>query len=1000
MLKPLIMTINRLLTRLATVAICVLITQFAFSQTKTITGKVTDEKGVAVQGASVSAKGSKAGTSTDVSGAFKLSVAADVNTLVISSVGYTSQDVDISGKTDVAVTLATGNASLNEIVVTGYSTARKKDLTGAVASVKAKDFNAGVISSPDQLLSGKVAGMEIINNSGQPGAATTIKIRGNSSIRAGNNPLYVVDGVPLDGRTAKPPLDLGANGLPFGPTPESNPLLYINPADIAQIDVLKDASSAAIYGSRGANGVILITTKKASSGPFRLDVGASVGAFAGYMKRHKVLDANEFRNAAKDNNLSGLDSGGSVNALDEITQHTLSQNYSVAISQGNETGKFRVSLLGSSNQGALKKTSLDKYIANISAQYYLLDKRVTLDFSLIAGHTNEHMTNVSNTAGAGGNLLAYALNWNPTVPIRNKSGLYNLNSYAIPNPVSVNDAYNDVAKVNVFLGNISATVRLFKGLDYKFLYAINNGSGTREMSMDGWISGVQPISGQGLAVLGDATLTSQTFTHTLNYKTNLTSNIILDAVAGYEYWKTDFRSSSIYATGFNTNLDQSSRTSILYTSMFQNAKTQYPLTTTVDPTVEIQSYFARVNLNFFDKYYLTGTFRADGSNKFGSDNKYGYFPSVGARWVISNEDFLKNSTVFSSLALRGSWGITGNQEFPAGAALDQYGTNGYLQFSQINVGNKTLKWEQTKSWNVGLDYSIMNNRIYGSIDFYDKNTSDLLIQTAPIQPAPAAVAFYNLPANLINRGIEFTIGASIIQGPKFTWDANFNIAYNKNKLTNFNQPPILTGQISGPSLSGATAEAIANDQPIDVYYLKPFMGFDKTTGAQIIGDNPQFSGDPNAHEIIGFSNTFRYGKFSLSFNMNGSFGFLIYNNTLNGVTPLYQLSKGENIATGQFGTGEQLATASIAASTRYLEKGDYFKMRNLTFNYSFGNTGKYLKNLNAYISATNLFVITKYTGGDPEVNVDKTNNGYPSLSIDYIPFPTPRLITVGVNFSL
>ena len=994
------MTIHRLLKRVAHIAICVLLTQFAFSQNKIITGKVTDDKGNALQGATVVAKGSKSGTSTDANGSFKISVSPSATSLVITSVGFASQEVNISDKTEITVALATSNSSLNEVVVIGYGTARKKDLTGSVVSVKAKDFNSGVITSPDQLLQGKVAGLEIINNSGQPGAATTIKIRGNNSIRSSNNPLYVVDGVPLDGRTAKPPLDLGANGLPFGPTPESNPLLYINPADIAQIDILKDASSAAIYGSRGANGVIVITTKKGSSGPFKLEAGVSFGAFAGYMKKHKILSAGEFKSAVKNNNLTGLDSGGSVNALNEITQHTLSQNYSLAISQGNEFGKFRASLLASSNQGALKKTSLNKYLANLSAQYNFFDKRLTLDFNLIAGHTTEHLTNISNTAGAGGNLLAYTLNWNPTVNIKNKSGYYNLISYSIPNPVAVNDAYNDVANVNVFLGNISASLKLVKGLEYKFLYAINHGSGSRAMSMDGWLSGIQPISGAGLGVLGNATLTSQTFTHTLNYKTNLTTDIVLDAVAGYEYWKTDFSNSSIYATNFNTNLDQTARTSVLYTSLFQNAQKQFPLSTNADPTIEIQSYFGRVNLNFFDKYYLTGTIRADGSNKFGSNNKYGYFPSVGARWVISNEEFLKNSNVFSSLALRASWGVTGNQEFPAGASLDQYSSSGYFQFGQTNVGNKNLKWEQTRSYNIGLDYSILKNRISGSIDYYYKNTTDLLIQGSAIQPAPAALTFNNLPANLINTGVEISINAAIVQQKMFGWDASFNIAFNKNKLKNFNQPPILTGEISGPSLSGATAEAIANNQPVDVFYLKPFSGFDKTTGAQNIGNTPVFAGDPNAHQIIGFSNTLRYGKLSLSFNMNGSFGFLIYNNTLNGVTPFYQLSKGQNIATGQFGTGEKLSAASIAASTRYLEKGNYFKMRNITFNYAFGNAGKYVKNLNAFVSATNLFVITKYTGGDPEVNVDKTNNGYPSLSIDYIPFPTPRLVTLGVNFSL
>jgi len=272
------MMIKRLLTGSTLLILCVLFTHVLSAQNKTITGKITDSKdGSPIVGASVQAKGSKRGTSTGADGSFSLSVAPDVTTIVVTSVGFDKQEIDIAGRSAIDVTLAASNSSLNEVVVVGYGTARRRDLTGAVASVKAKDFNQGAIASPDQLLQNKVPGLEITVNSGQPGAATTIKIRGNNSIRASNNPLYVIDGVPLDGRTARPSVNLGVNGLGFGTTPESNPLLYINPNDIAQIDILKDASSAAIYGSRGANGVIVITTKKGSAGPTRMDVNTSWG---------------------------------------------------------------------------------------------------------------------------------------------------------------------------------------------------------------------------------------------------------------------------------------------------------------------------------------------------------------------------------------------------------------------------------------------------------------------------------------------------------------------------------------------------------------------------------------------------------------------------------------------------------------------------------------------------------------------------------------------------
>ena len=386
------------------------------AQTKTISGKILDEKGNSIVGASIVVKGGTVGTTTDATGHYKLNVPVGTTTVVVSYVGYASQDLDVTSSSDVTASLQPTNSNLTDIVVVGYGTARKKDLTGSVTSITSKNFNKGYITSPDELLQNKVPGLDITTNSGQPGVATTVKIRGNNSIRSGDGPLYVVDGVELDGRTARPSLDLGANGLPFGATPESNPLLYINPNDISQIDVLKDASSTAIYGSRGANGVIIITTKRATGGSTRVEFGSSFGFAAGYMKKYPLLSASEFRSQSKANSLN-QDSGSSVDMMKEITQSTLSQNYNLSLSGGNETAKFRASFLGSATPGFVKNTSLDKYLGNIGGQFKFLDDRVTLDFDVIAGHTTEQIQLLTNTAGAGGNFLAWALNWNPTVAL-------------------------------------------------------------------------------------------------------------------------------------------------------------------------------------------------------------------------------------------------------------------------------------------------------------------------------------------------------------------------------------------------------------------------------------------------------------------------------------------------------------------------------------------------------------------------------------------------------
>lgn len=995
------MTIQRTLAkRLSSLMLCVLFTLTALSQTKTITGKVSDDKGGPIQGATVTAKGTKGGVSTTADGSFSINVPAGATTLTISSIGYTTQDVSIEGKTSVAVSLVSSTTGLNEVVVIGYGTARKKDVTGSLVSVKAKDFNQGITTSPDQLLTGKVPGMEITTSSGQPGAATVIKIRGNNSIRVNNNPLYVIDGVPLDGRTARPSLNLGANGLGFGPTPETNPLLYINPNDIAQIDILKDASSAAIYGSRGANGVIVITTKRATGSGTKLEFNTSFASNIGYMKKYHVMSAGEYRAALKKYNQT-KDSLASVDGQDAISQHKLSQNYSLALSGGNDNGKFRVSFLGSRNNGLIKKTSLDKYLGNFDGQYKFLDKRISLDFNLIAGHTTENMGLLSNTAGAGGNLMSYALNWNPTKSFYTKSGLYSgtANSFSAVNPLAVIDGFSDVADVNVFLGNIAATVNIIKGLDYKFLYAVNHGTGTRNMNADGWMDGIQGVSGAGFAAINSTVLTSQTFTHTINYRTDLTDNLRLDAVAGYEFWKTSYSTTTYAATKFNTNLNYATRVPIKYTSFMQNAGTTFPMTTAIDPRTEIQSYFGRVNFALMDKYYLTATLRADGSNKFGANNKYGYFPSVGVKWNLAGEDFLKNSSVFNNLSLRASYGVTGNQEFPAGAALEQFSSSAYNSIGQSNVANPDLKWEKTTSIDIGMEYALVKNRIFGTIDYYHKNTTDLLFQSTAIQPAPASIYFINLPAHLLNSGIEFSINAGIVEQRDFSWDAGFNIAYNKNKLTQFKQAPIPTGQVSGNGVSGALAQIIDNNQPVNEFFLKPFRGFDQN-GNQIIGDTAFYSGDPNPHVLMGFATTVRYKKLSLSLNANSAMGYKIYNNTHNTVTNIGQFPKGLNASAADIGTKESI-NDGVAASSRYLENGNFVKLRNATLSYNFGDVadGK-VKNLSVFVSGTNLFVITKFTGFDPEVNVDKSNNNYPSRNMEYIPYPTPRTISFGLNLGL
>jgi TonB-linked SusC/RagA family outer membrane protein len=972
----------------------------ALAQTKVITGKVSDAKdGSGLANVSVLGTGgaAKSGTQTSSDGSFKITVPQSTTKLVFTLIGYAKQEVSLNGQSNVTVALKSTSEQLNDVVVIGYGTARKKDVTGSVASVQAKDFNQGVVTAPDQLLQNKVAGLEITNNNGQPGSAATVKIRGNNSIRAVNNPLYVIDGVPLDGRSARPNFGTAA----FGGSPDANPLIFVNPNDIASIDVLKDASSAAIYGSRGANGVIVITTKTGSSGAPKLEFGTSWGVNAGVMKKYDVLSAGDFRSALTKYGVTGQDNGASVDAMKEMMNKNLSQSYSLAISGGNENGRFRASFLGSTTNGTIKSSSLDKYVANFSGQYKFLDKRLTLGFNLTAGHTTENLIGASNNTGSTGNIITSILSWNPTSKMTDANGNFVYPTNGSGNPLAFLAATNDIANVNSLLGNISASYKILDNLEYKFMYAVNNSTGDRNTNIYGFIQGISGTSGLGYGAVSNAKLASQTITHTLTYRTELTRSLHLDALAGFEYWKSNYSNNSFNATGFNTNLTQNNIT-IPYTAMLQNGNSQGVPTTYIDPQVELQSYFGRATLNYADKYILTATIRADGSSKFGANNKYGYFPSVGFKWAAINEDFLKNNKLFSNLAVRASWGITGNQEFPAGASQEQFRFSAFNTAGQNNVANPDLKWEQTNSYNFGLDWAVKNGKIFGSIDYYNKNTTNILFQSTAIQPAPASIYFINLPANLMNSGVEVSLGVELVNKKDFSWDIRGYYTYNKNLLKNFTQNGsdilIQTGSIDGQGVSGTLSQAITNNQPVNVFYLKKFTGFD-ANGNQTYADNPTLGGDPNPKNGYGLSTTLNYKKMTLVVNGGGAGGYMIYSNTHTNITNIAGIANGRNIDKLAYGSAEK-PTSPVAANSRFLESGNFFKLRNVSLSYHFGNQGKYIKNLNAFVTANNLFVITKFSGFDPEVNVDKGTGNYPSRSIEYAPYPTPRTISFGLNFSL
>lgn len=991
------MSLRRLLYVIFMPVFLCFLTLNLLAQDRVVTGTVTDSKdGSPVVGASVQPKGTTTGTSTSADGTFRLTVPSGNNVLVISSAEFETHEVNIAGKSSVEVSLTSVSAGLTEVVVIGYGTARKKDLTGAVQSVQAKDFNKGTYTSPDQLIQGKAAGVLVINNTGQPGGSTTVRIRGNSSIRSGAQPLYVIDGVPLAGGSARP----GGQGRNIG-NDGGNPLNYINPNDIASIEILKDASATAIYGSRGANGVIIINTKRGKSGAPTVDVSASTG-ISNVLKKLEVLNAAEYRNALQEKRITSGDFGGNVDAFDEITRTALTQNYNTAVSGGTENGRYRLSVGYLDQEGIIKTSELKKITANLNTSFKFLEsKKLGLDINILTTQTNENIPPISAFVGFEGNLISQALQWNPTHPLTHPGtdsawvdhGLGNTTI----NPLASLRYFEDKAKVTTIIASISPSYKFTNDLEYKFLYSVNRQVGNRKGQINRLIN--EPIIlNKGAAFVRNQEQTNSQITNTLNYNKQITSDFNLNALIGHEWLVFDSRGSGMFGLDFpNVGLKY-------YDMLGSSSQASREIFQWASPTTELQSYFGRAMINYKDKYLLTGTLRADGSTRFGENNKYGYFPSVALAWNVSNEEFVKSAAFINNLKVRVGWGKTGNQEFPSGASLNRVGigqfSGGDWGNSRLNWANPDLKWETSATTNAGIDFAVLNGRLSGSIDYFYKKTTDVLFEQTIVQPAPSGKIWINLDGYVLNKGVEIILYGNVVNKRDFTWNVGGNVSFLTNTvkgLAGFYE----TGELRGPGFSNVRGQRLISDQPLNVWYLQRWEGIDKATGRDILTDGGAtkfYVGSPNPKTLLGFATDVSYKNFSAALNFNGTFGHYVYNNTAATVLSIPNLGV-KNIAKNIDVETEEVVNTPTP-STRYLEKGNYLKLANASIGYRVGDVGKSIKNLYISLTGQNLFVITKYNGFDPEVNTDGGFDGIPSLGIEYIPYPSSRMVQLGINFSL
>ncbi|UZR98257.1 SusC/RagA family TonB-linked outer membrane protein [Chondrinema litorale] len=975
----------------------------------TITGKVIDaETGEPLIGASVVVKNTRVGGITDVNGKFSLNIPDNAEALVVSYVGYEAKEVAIGNQTSFEITLATDVSDLDEIVIIGYGDQTKADVTGSVTQITEKEFRQGINTSPDNLLQGKVAGVRVVPTSGEPGAGINVTIRGVGSIRNGSTPLFVVDGVPLSNEDASPT----GSDVGFGSSAAKNPLNFLNTSDIESINVLKDASATAIYGARGSNGVVIITTKKGSKGKATLGLDSYVG-FSNLSNKLDVLSADEYREALGTN--TDYDHGGSTDWQDVIFRNAVTYNNALSFSKQTDSGNYYVSLSNMDQEGIVENSKLERITGRINAtETFLDDERLKVDLHLTASETKDFAVPTSDDGGSNGQLIVHTLMANPTQNVFDANGDYtNFNLNAHYNPAYLLDIYEDQTRTLRVLGNIQTSFRIFDGLEYRFNAGLDRSIAERNITI---YPNITDLNQTGMYVQNNIESKSSLIEHYLTYNADFGSHDIT-VLGGFSYQKFE-NSGTSFST---TNLaDKEDGVSPMNNPGF--AGTQNGLPSGSAQVNELQSYFGRVNYSFAGKYLLTASMRADGSTRFGENNKYGYFPSFAAGWNISEENFLAGTTSWlDDLKLRGSWGQTGNQEVQNKITQASYsltGADGYYLYDDLSLvnglsvsrtPNPDLKWEVSTQFDFGIDFSLWSGKLYGTVDYFSKTTTDAILNVTAETLSPTTNVWINMDGEIVNKGIEFMIGSQLVQTEKFSWSADFNGATLDNEIKNLPVTAIYSGSISGPGQSGVLANIYTNGYAAGSFYLLEHDGYDEN-GYDVLKDNNGDGAITSDDRVIiegaiptfsyGLNTNLNYGAFDLSLSFIGQAGGYLVNNTNLNALNINNLSSDRNVATAYYEDGANSAN-SPQLSTLYLEKSDFFRLNSARLGYTI-NTSKvnWLSSANVYVTGQNLFTITKYTGFDPLVNSPKSSGGNQSLGIDYPRYPTARTIILGVSLKI
>ena len=965
-------------------------TTLTFAQKNSFRGKVVDESNMPLPGATVHVKGTSQSVITDNSGAFQIILASQASvTVEISFIGYEPVERVILAGQPLIVRLKENQKSLSEIVVVGYGTSRKKDLSGAVTNLSAKDLNPGPITNPLQQLAGRAAGVNVTQTGSEPGAAPSVRIRGITSLIGGNDPLVVVDGIQGN-------MDL---------------LNQIPPSEIESVDILKDASATAIYGSRGAPGVIIVTTKKNKEGKSSVEYSTS-NSIDVIPKKLEQLNANEWWEQGQ---LYGVPAsanhGSSTDWYDLLTRNGSTQNHTLAFGGGANSFNYRASVTALLQSGIVIKSNYKNYIGRIQATQKALDDKLTLTMNLNSAINKANYSPPSiGRASFTSNLISNVYVTRPTDPVYNEDGTYysDPNVFQYINPYAVANTIVNEVSVNNLFGSLRADLELFKGLTAGWFGSWRKVDGTTGYYLPAESTIASAIDNQGTASISNYFQDEKLTDISLNYKNDFGSHH-LEATAVYEYQKQLYNGNYAQAKGFINDIAT------------YNALQLGDLSKVVPGDISsyrndrnMVSFLGRVNYSYLNRYILTGSFRRDGSSVFGANNKWGNFPSASVAWRIDQEPFMQSQHIFNSLKIRGGYGVTGNQQglFPQNslqlvgyAGVTYFGGKSITNFVISQNANPDLKWETRKQANIGIDFSMLDNRLSGTFDAFNATTDNLLFNyTVPQPPYPYGSIVANL-GKVQNRGLELSLSYEVLKTSSSSLKLAGNGSLLKNKVLE------LSGTLNGQALNtnyvswGSNAYLITG-KPIGTFYILQHEGKNASNAETVVdqnGDGVIDQGNQSADRVFegsaiptytyAFTPSFTYKKLDVSMVWRGSGGNKIYNGLRSSLSYFENLGK-SNVLKSAVETG--LYTSQYG-SDLWLESGAFLRWENLSFGYSFDTARiKYISSLRLSLTGTNLLLITDYSGIDPELNVSGGNGSGADGGI----YPRTRSFSIGLNVVL